>query len=310
MRVPDVGTSLCDVEPAQTARRLNVPEARPYMGNLHSRLAGLTCQRHVSTWVYANRSVSHNSDFMKKIVIMGASSGIGLAAARIFLENGMELGLAARRTDVLADLAAEFPGRVRYAAIDICSPDAPKALYALIGELGGMDLYFHVAGIGYDNPGLDPEREAAITDTDATGFARMVSAAYRWMREAGVHGQIAAVTSVAGTKGIGGMSAYSAAKKFDQTYLVAMRQLADSDCSGVTFTDIRPGWTSTALLKRGKRYPMQMTLDHVVPLILRAIRHRRRVAVIDRRWAVLVCLWRLVPDWLWVRMGRQASKLM
>lgn len=245
----------------------------------------------------------------KKIVIMGASSGIGLASARVLLRSGMKLGLAARRTEELARLADEFPGRVEYASIDICSPDAPAALYALIDALGGMDIYFHVAGIGYDNPTLDPEREAKIVNTNATAFARMVSAAYKWMRDAGVRGQIAAVTSVAGTNGIGNMSAYSASKKFAQTYLVAMRQLAFTDKSGVDFTDIRPGWTTTALLKEGKQYPLQMTLDHVVPLILSAINHRRRVAVIDWRWAIVVALWRLVPNCLWVRMGRATQTL-
>lgn len=245
----------------------------------------------------------------KKIVIMGASSGIGLASARILLRSGMRLGLASRRTEELARLADEFPGQVEYASIDICSPDAPAALYALIDALGGMDVYFHVAGIGYDNPTLDPEREAKIVNTNATAFARMVSAAYKWMRDAGVRGQIAAVTSVAGTNGIGNMSAYSASKKFAQTYLVAMRQLACIDKSGVDFTDIRPGWTTTALLKEGKQYPLQMTLDHVVPLILSAINHRRRVAVIDWRWAIVVALWRLVPNCLWVRMGRATQTL-
>ena len=245
----------------------------------------------------------------KKIVIMGASSGIGLASARVLLRSGMKLGLAARRTEELARLADEFPGRVEYASIDICSPDAPAALYALIDALGGMDIYFHVAGIGYDNPTLDPEHEAKIVNTNATAFARMVSAAYKWMRDAGVRGQIAAVTSVAGTNGIGNMSAYSASKKFAQTYLVAMRQLAFTDKSGVDFTDIRPGWTTTALLKEGKQYPLQMTLDHVVPLILSAINHRRRVAVIDWRWAIVVALWRLVPNCLWVRMGRATQAL-
>lgn len=245
----------------------------------------------------------------KKIVIMGASSGIGLASARILLRSGMRLGLASRRTEELARLADEFPGQVEYASIDICSPDAPAAMYALIDALGGMDVYFHVAGIGYDNPTLDPEREAKIVNTNATAFARMVSAAYKWMRDAGVRGQIAAVTSVAGTNGIGNMSAYSASKKFAQTYLVAMRQLAFIDKSGVDFTDIRPGWTTTALLKEGKQYPLQMTLDHVVPLILSAINHRRRVAVIDWRWAIVVALWRLIPNCLWVRMGRATQTL-
>lgn len=242
---------------------------------------------------------------MKKIVIMGASSGIGLSVAEAFASRGVKVGLAARKTEVLKDLKNKYPELVEYEHVDITKPTAVHGLSRLIEKLGGMDIYFHVSGIGYDNPGLDSEREVAVLETNTVGFARMVSAAYRYFRDNKIAGRIAAVTSVAGTNGIGQLSAYSASKKCAQTYLVALEQLAHDEKANISFIDIRPGWIRTPLLHDDHKYPMEMTLDYVVPQIIRAIVRKKRVAVIDWRWDILVGLWRLMPNSIWTKMKYQ-----
>lgn len=245
---------------------------------------------------------------IEKVVIVGASSGIGMAVAEAYLAQGVKVGLAARRTDQFVPLKGKYPELVEYEKIDVISSDAPDILEELISRLGGIDLYFHIAGIGYDNPDLDPQRESDFIATNAAGLARMVAAAYNYYRRNRIEGgQIAAITSVAGTKGMGRMSAYSASKKCGQTYLVAMEQLARIEKVDVCFTDIRPGWITTPLLKSDKRYPLEMTLDYAVPRILRAVARKRRVAVIDWRWNIVVGLWRLLPNWLWIRMNPPIS---
>lgn len=239
---------------------------------------------------------------MKNIVITGASSGIGLAAARALASRGIRVGLAARHTAPLEELKRLYPDNVEVAEIDVNKPEATVRLRELIDRLGGMDIYFHVAGIGYDNPTLDPEREVEIVKTNACGFVRMVSAAYRYFSERGCGGQIAAITSVAGTNGIAALSAYSASKRCAQTYLTALRQLSRTTNAGITITDIRPGWIQTPLLHPGERYLMEMNLDYALPLILKAIVRRRSIAYIDCRWHLLVSAWRLLPDALWTRL--------
>lgn len=239
---------------------------------------------------------------MKKVLIVGASSGIGFKLAEIFASNGFMVGASARRIEPLMQLKDRYPGNVECEAIDVTDSDAPRHLEALADRMGGMDIYLHVAGIGYDNPGLDSEREAEVINTNSTGFARMVSAAYRYFRDKGMKGHIVALTSVAGTNGMGGMAAYSASKRMAQTYLVALEQLAHDEKADVVFTDIRPGWIRTPLLHDGRKYPMEMTADYAVPLMLRAIARKKRVAVIDWRWNVVVGLWRMIPNRLWTRM--------
>lgn len=239
---------------------------------------------------------------MKRIVIMGASSGIGLRVAEEFASRGIKVGLAARHTEPFKLLKKKYPDNVVYDSIDITRPDAPELLHRLIKKLGGMDIYFHVAGIGFENPPLDPKREVEILDTNACGFARMLSDAYRYFRDNNRKGRIAAVTSVAGTNGIAQLSAYSASKKCAQAYMTALEQLANMEKADVRFTDIRPGWVRTPLLKKDRKYPLEMTLDYAAPLIIKAIVKAPRVAVIDWRWNVIVGLWRMIPDALWTKM--------
>lgn len=245
---------------------------------------------------------------MKRVIIMGASSGIGLRVAEELASRGIKVGMAARHTNAMRELKEKYPDMVEYASIDVTHANAPELLDKLIDKTGGMDIYFHVSGIGYENLTLDPQREVDIIATNAGGFARMLCAAYRWFRDNGKRGQIAAVTSVAGTNGIGRLSAYSASKKCAQTYMVALEQLANEEKADIVFTDIRPGWIRTPLLVPGLSYPMEMDLDYAVPQIIKAIVRKRRVAVIDWRWNLAVGLWRLIPDRVWTRMNIEISR--
>lgn len=130
----------------------------------------------------------------------------------------------------------------------------------------------------------------------------MVDTAFRYFRDHGGRGHIGAITSVAGTKGIAQIAAYSASKRFQQTYLTALEQLARRQRLQIRFTDIRPGWIRTPLLDADQEYPMSMTLGYAVPRIHRAMVSGRRVATVDWRWRLLTAVWRLIPDALWVRM--------
>lgn len=239
---------------------------------------------------------------MKRIVIVGATSGMGLEVARLALRAGWRVGAAGRRTDRLEALRAEAPEQVEIAPLDVTDPAAPECLAHLIGRLGGMDVYLHSSGIGTRNEALDPAIELATARTNAEGFIRMVTAAYTYFRSHG-GGQIAVISSIAGTKGLGAAPAYSATKRLQNTYIDALAQLARMQRARTRFTDIRPGFVDTPLLASDGGYPMLMPADKVARRIFRAIVRGRRRVVIDRRFAMLVFLWRLIPAWLWERLA-------
>ena len=240
---------------------------------------------------------------MKKIIIIGASSGMGMRVATDFARLGWRVGIAARREDRLKEIKALYPDRIEYMTIDVAAPDAVDRFYKLIELIDGMDYLLYAAGCGWRNPELDSSRDEQTIAVNVLGFTKIINAAYKYYRDtANLHrGHIAAITSVAGTKGIGISATYSASKRYQWTYLQAIDQLAHKQRVNVSITDIRPGFVATDLLKSGK-FPMLMQANQVAKSIVRALNRKERVIVIDGRYRVVVFFWRMIPRWLWERL--------
>ncbi|MDO4510342.1 MAG: SDR family NAD(P)-dependent oxidoreductase [Bacteroidales bacterium] len=233
-----------------------------------------------------------------KAIVMGASSGMGREVALMLLAEGWQVGVAARRAEALDELRAQFPQQVTTAVIDVTDCHADDLLTALIERMGGIDLYFHASGIGKQNPAVDADIELRTVATNAMGFTRLIDAAFRYMAEHG-GGHIAAITSVAGTKGLGIAPSYSATKAFQNTYLQALEQLANMRHLPIRFTDIRPGFVATALLDDEHHYPMLMSVDHASKRIFKAVKRKKHIAIIDWRYRLLIAAWRRLPRALW-----------
>lgn len=245
---------------------------------------------------------------MKKIIIIGASSGIGMRVAADFARMGWRVGIAARRLDRLEALKANFPDNMVAMSIDVTDPDAARRFERLVDLAGGMDVLLYAAGTGWRNPELDPVRETQTIDVNVKGFTAIVTAAYRYYAHtANVRpGQIAVITSVAGARGLGISPAYSASKRYQWNYLTALDQLAHAQHVNVRITDIRPGFVDTALLAQDpdkESLPMLMSVNYAAPLIEKAILRGRRTVYIDSRWAIMAALMRSVPAPLWRRMS-------
>ena len=263
----------------------------------------------------------------KKAIVMGATSGIGMEVAKLLAAKGWQVGIAGRRIERLQALIAEgkttLQGRTPlqkgissdgevtsqggitcYQQIDVTSPNAPTQFLELIEKLGGMDLYFHSSGIGWQNNTLDIEKELKTVETNGSGFTRMVDTAFNWFA---THHQnnstprIACITSIAGTKGLGAAPAYSATKRFQNHYLECLSQQARMRHLPIAITDIRPGFVKTDLIA-GSSYPLQLKPEDVAKHIVNTIESGKEVKVIDWRYDTLVFLWRLIPRWLWTRL--------
>lgn len=234
-----------------------------------------------------------------KAIVMGATSGIGLEVAKILNGQGYELGIAGRREENLKAIKESLSNVKAYMPIDITAADAPEKLESLIEQLGGVDLYFHSSGIGYQNKELDPSIELKTIETNCSGLTRVINTVFQYFCQENRKGQIAVITSIARTKGIGLAPSYSATKRFQSTYVQALAQLATTRKADISFTEIRPGFVDTALLKH--KYPMLLKPEAVAQKIVKAIHLRKRVVTIDWKYRLLVFGWEMIPNWLWER---------
>ncbi len=237
---------------------------------------------------------------MKSIIIVGASSGIGAEIARQFIAMGWRVGIASRRVEALEDIAKLAPERVFVEQIDVQADDAPIRLKALIDKMGGVDVYLHSSGIGHQNKDLDPSIEIETLRTNGEGFVRMITAAFNYFRKRGKGGHIAAITSVAGTRGGANAPAYSAVKAMQSNYLSGLAQLSNTERLNIAITDILPGFVATPLIGDCP-YPMVMEVEFVSKKIVRAILKKRRRKVIDWRYRLLIAVWKLIPRCVWER---------
>ncbi len=233
--------------------------------------------------------------------MIGASSGIGRRVAEDFAKMGWKVAIAARRDDKLREVADTCPDRIVYRVIDVTAQDAVTRFNDLIELNGGMDVLLFASGVGFANPLLDWGKDEPILAVNVRGFTRIINAAYLYFKntENVGRGQIAAITSVAGTKGLGVAPTYSASKRYQRNYLQAIDQLAHMQRVAVSVTDIRPGFVRTALLDAQKAYPLTMAVDYAAPLVERAILRRERIATIDWRWSLVDGIWHLIPGCLW-----------
>ncbi len=278
----------------------------------------------------------------KKAIVMGATSGIGMEVASLLAQRGWQVGIAGRRVERLEEVKrntnqiisektkvsqkgnisegvkASRGEIICYQQIDVTSADAPTLLQKLIEKLGGMDLYFHSSGIGWQNYSLDFEKEMKTVETNGLGFVRMVDTAFNWFAQQS-QGQelrleqksdkgkgndiyrIACITSIAGTKGLGAAPAYSATKRFQNHYLECLTQQAHMRHLPIAITDIRPGFVKTDLIA-GSNYPLQLTPQEVAQQIVNAIERGKTVKTIDWKYSILVSLWRMIPRWIWTRL--------
>ena len=239
---------------------------------------------------------------MKRAIVIGATSGIGRGLAECFAAQGYAVGLVGRRENLLKEIAQADSAAYRFAVADVTRPaETVAALERLVRELGGMDLCVVSAGTGDLNPGLDYALEEPAIRTNVVGWTAAVDWAYGRFEERG-GGHLVVITSVGGLRGGGAAPAYNASKAYQINYAEGLRQRAAKSGLPLPVTDIRPGFVATEMAK-GEGLFWVMPGDRVVEGIVRAIRRRRSVAVVTRRWRLPAWLIRHMPECIYRKMG-------
>jgi short-subunit dehydrogenase len=235
---------------------------------------------------------------LKKAIIIGASSGIGKELTRLFASNGYEVGIAARRTGLLNELAAEIPAKSYIATIDLRNTDAAaQSIEGLIEEMGEVDIIVICAGTGYLNPMLDWPQEKETIDTNVSGFTAMAGVTMNYFtgRKAG---HLVGISSIAGMRGSNICPAYNASKAFVSNYMEGLRKKCAKEKLNITVTDIQPGLVDTEMAK-GEGLFWVASPQKAAKQIFKAILHKKRKAYITRRWTLVAWLFRILPEYFY-----------
>lgn len=233
---------------------------------------------------------------MKKVIIIGASSGIGADLAKVYSKNGWTVGLTARRLEKLQELQKQLPTPAFVKQMDVAQANlARQHLEELVYEMEGMDLIIINAGVG--SLKADWHLESKIIDINAKGFAAIANWAFKYFIDQG-GGQIAGTSSIAALKGMRQAITYNATKAFISTYMEGLHHRSINKKLNITVTDIRPGFVKTPLTERNKGMVWVADSDKAAKQIFKGIENKARILYVTKRWRLIAWLIRLVPDWL------------
>jgi short-subunit dehydrogenase len=238
-----------------------------------------------------------------RVIITGASSGIGAALARHYLRAGATLGLIARRRRELAEIAAAAAAPVEIYAADVRDAAAVRAAAAdFIARHGSPDIVIANAGVSVGTLtelAEDIDAFDDVIDINLTGMVRTFQPFLGAMRDSG-RGVLVGIASVAGYRGLPGAAAYSASKAAAISYLESLR--AELVGSGLRVVTICPGYIATPMTADNP-YPMPfiMSAETAARKIAAIVDSGKSYAVIPWQMAIVARLLRVLPNWLFDR---------
>jgi short-subunit dehydrogenase len=238
----------------------------------------------------------------QKILITGASSGLGAGMARQFAARGRDLALCARRTDRLDELKTElsqqYPGvKIAVAALDVNDHEQVPTVFAeLSDELGGIDRIVVNAGIGKGAPLGSGKLWAnkATIETNLVAALVQIETALEMFKKAG-SGHLVLISSVLGNKGVPGIkAAYAASKAGVRSLGESLR--AEYAKGPIKISVIEPGYIESEMTAKSASTMFMVDNETGVRALVDAIeREPGRAAVPWWPWAPLVQLLRVLP---------------
>jgi short-subunit dehydrogenase len=241
---------------------------------------------------------------LSRVVVVGASSGMGEAMARQLAAAGADVAIVARREGELTRLASERPGKLHPYVHDVSNVDEVPALFERIErELGGVDGLIYAAGV---MPKLEEseyafEKDRAMVTVNLLGaMAWMNQAAARF--EAARTGTILGISSIAGERGRRGNPGYCTTKAALTTYLEALR----NRCSryGVNVVTIKPGFVDTAMTRGLKGLFWLISAEKAAKISLSLARKGSSgVAFVPSRWALVAFIVRSLPSFIFRKLN-------
>ena len=201
-----------------------------------------------------------------RVLITGASQGIGKALAEGAAARGARVLAVARSAHLLADLAEEVRAKgqvLETVEADITNPqDRERMLYAAVEHFGGLDILINNAGIGATGLFADvaAERLRKIMEVNFFGLTETIRA-FLPLLKSGQRPAIVNISSIAGKRGIPARSEYSASKFAVQGFSEALRAELAKD--GIDVLVICPGFTATNFSQNMLEQKALIQYDHL-----------------------------------------------
>lgn len=238
----------------------------------------------------------------KKIIIIGATSGIGRRMAELYLEKGHRVGITGRRENLLNEIRQQHPQQTEIECFDVTGKDNISHLQSLITKLGGLDVLVISAGTGEPAKELSWEIDKKTVDTNVSGFTEIANWTFNYFIEQG-HGYLAVISSIAAVRGGSWAPAYNASKAFQSSYFEGLRlKAAKMKKSNVYITRVEPGFVKTKMAKSHKLFWV-VPVDKAARQIINAIDKGKRRAFISHRWAIIAWILKWIPHWLYKKVA-------
>lgn len=228
-----------------------------------------------------------------KIIIIGATSGMGKRLAELYAAKGFKIGITGRRKELLEEIKSQFPENIETECFDVTGSENLVYLRSLIQKLGGLDMLIYSSGVGQPSKTLDWKLDKLTVDTNVNGFIEICNWAFNYFIQQG-YGKLVTLSSVASIRGNSWAPAYSASKAFQSNYFEGLAIKAWRMKKPVSVICIEPGFVNTQMVKGNKIFWV-LPLEKAARRILSAIDQNKRKSYLSLRWWLIACLLRLVP---------------
>ena len=235
---------------------------------------------------------------MKKAIIFGATSGIGKELALLLVKDNYKVAITGRRLEKLEEVRKLFPNQILIKQNDIQQiNEVEKVFNEIIEEFTTIDIIIQSSGVGIINPKLDWVAENKTIQTNVVGVTKLYGLAYNLFRRQ-QFGHLVGISSIASLRGNRGAPAYFSSKAYQKAYLESLYFKTKTIKSKKIFiTDIRPGFVDTKMAL-GNGVSWMVPLKKASKQIYNAIKKKKRVAYISKRWNLIAFALKITPAWL------------
>lgn len=237
----------------------------------------------------------------QKVIIVGATSGIGKKIALLYAEKGHQIGITGRRLELLQEIKQQHPQLIDYECFDVTKSGITGNLRSLVDKLGGLDVLVISAGTGEPSKELSWDIDKATVDTNVNGFVEIANWAFNFFAKQ-EHGHLVTISSVAAIRGGSWAPAYNASKAFQSNYFEGLSMKARKMKKNIFLTCVEPGFVDTKMAKSDGIFWL-VPVEKAARQIIWAIEKKKRKVYISRRWWIIAKIMKWTPYWVYRKMG-------